>query len=52
MYFIETYFMVILSLRTINKDNTQLLKDNILSIYSLLLSITRILKEIILFLDK
>jgi hypothetical protein len=52
MYFIEMYFMAILSLRTINKDNTQLLRDNILSIFSLLLSIIRILKKIILSLDK
>jgi hypothetical protein len=48
--------MTILSLTTFNKDNnkdnTQLLRDNILSIYSLLLSTTRILIEIILSLDK
>jgi hypothetical protein len=48
--------MTILSLTTINKhnnkNNTQLLRDNILSIYSKLLSTTRILIEIILSLDE
>jgi len=52
--------MTILSLTTINKhnnkhnnkDNTQLLRDNILSLYSILLSTTRILIEIVLLLDK
>jgi hypothetical protein len=54
------YPMTILSLTTINKDNnkhnnkdnTQLLRDNILSLYSILLSTTRILIEIVLLLDK
>jgi hypothetical protein len=44
--------MIIQSLTTITKDNTQLRRDNILSIYSLLLSTTRMLKEIILSLEK
>jgi hypothetical protein len=44
--------MTILLLTTINKDNTQLLRDNMLSFYSLLLSTTIILIEIILSLDK
>jgi hypothetical protein len=43
------YSMTSLSLTTINKhnnkDKTQLLRDTILSIYSLLLSTTRILKK-------
>jgi hypothetical protein len=50
--------MTILLLTTINnnnnnnnKDNTQLFRDNILSIYFLLLPTTRILKEIVLLLD-
>jgi hypothetical protein len=48
--------MTIISLAIINKDNnknnTQLLKDNILFFYSLLLSTNKILIEIIFLLDK
>jgi hypothetical protein len=44
--------MTILSLMAINKDNTRLLQNNMLLFYSLLLSTARILKEIILSLDK